>query len=269
MFMRPKIQLRSIATRVALGLATVCVAGTSVSHAQFIVYGCMPGNTLQIENQGILTTDPVIWSPGHSYTVFISGTYPIAGSACPNTDLSVTEWPKYPDLFEFGPSPQYIHLSKLTWVNSTTTTFDVSVDSGAPTGMIILYLTGAFGYWDYWGVSIQPSPPPNPPSPSPPPPQACPTPALDPNTPVTPDTWIPGKTYQIKVKGTGFTTQAASSLPNCPATTITLSVKTGSVNLSNIVVVDPTTITATVAPAGTDPGETVDIMLWGPPPSVN
>jgi hypothetical protein len=40
-------------------------------------------------------------------------------------------------------------------------------------------------------------------------------------------------------------------------------VDTGTVTISNVIVVDSATITATVAPADTDPDETAEVVLWG------
>jgi pimeloyl-ACP methyl ester carboxylesterase len=266
MSMRPKIRLGSFATRAVLVLAILRLACASISHAQFIDFACMPDNSLQTDKEGLIYMDPVVWAPGHSYTVTITGTFPIAVN-CTDTEVSVSawEWPDAPDWWEIGPGANYINLSNLTWVSATQTTFDVSVDGGAPSGNLFFELASVPGFENYWQVAIQPPPPPNPPSPPPGPQLPCPNPVLDPDNPVTPDTWLPGQTYQITVKGTGFTTKAMSSLPYCPATTITLSVKTGTVDLTNIVVVNSTTITATVAPAKTDPGEPVTIMIWGPP----
>ena len=260
MSVRPKTGSRSFATRTVLGLAVLCLACPSASRAQCV---SAPANSVTLQDQGTVSIYPFVWAPGHSYTVTITGTYP-TGFGAPTycLGLSAWQWPDYPDYYQVGGYDSNIQISNPTWVSPTVTTFDVSVNSNAPTGKDFLELQVPGGE-DFWGILIQP--PPAPTQPSPPPPAPCATPALDPTNPVTPDTWIPGKTYNITVKGTGFTTQAASSLPNCPATTITVSVPTGSVALSNIVVVDSSTITAAVTPAGTDPGETANITLWGPP----
>ncbi len=260
MSVRPKTGSRSFATRTVLGLAVLCLACASVSRAQCV---SAPANSVTLQDQGTVSIYPFVWAPGHSYTVTITGTYP-TGFGAPTycLGLSAWQWPDYPDYYQVGGYDSNIQISNPTWVSPTVTTFDVSVNSNAPTGKDFLELQVPGGE-DFWGILIQP--PPAPTQPSPPPPAPCATPALDPTNPVTPDIWIPGRTYNITVKGTGFTTQATSSLPQCPATTITVTVPTGSVALSNIVVVDSSTITATVTPAGTDPGETADITLWGPP----
>jgi pimeloyl-ACP methyl ester carboxylesterase len=247
--------------RTAQAVAVLCLLSAAVGHAQFSATACMPDNSLQIQDQGAITLTPDVWAPGHTYTVTINGTYPISDD-CVLSEVSVSawQWPGYPNYLDTGAGATFITLSNLAWVNSTVTTFDVSVASDAPTGPIFLALRSTFG-WDFWGVSIQPPAPPTPPAPPPPP--TCQTPAFAPSSPVTPDTWIPGETYQITVKGTGFTT-AADATSSCPTTQITISVDTGSVDLSNVVVVDSTTINATVTPADTDPGETAEVQLWGP-----
>src|SRR5580658_10074512 len=206
MSMRPKIRLGSFATRAVLVLAILRLACASISHAQFIDFACMPDNSLQTDKEGLIYMDPVVWAPGHSYTVTITGTFPIAVN-CTDTEVSVSawEWPDAPDWWEIGPGANYINLSNLTWVSATQTTFDVSVDGGAPSGNLFFELASVPGFENYWQVAIQPPPPPNPPSPPPGPQLPCPNPMLDPDNPVTPDTWIPGKTYQITIKGTGFT----------------------------------------------------------------
>ena len=260
MSVRPKTGSRSFATRTVLGLAVLCLACASVSRAQCV---SAPANSVTLQDQGTVSIYPFVWAPGHSYTVTITGTYP-TGFGAPTycLGLSAWLWPDYPDYYQVGGYDSNIQISNPTWVSPTVTTFDVSVNSNAPTGNVFLELQVPGGE-DFWGILIQP--PPAPTQPSPPPPAPCATPALDPTNPVTPDTWIPGNTYNITVKGTGFTTQAASSLPHCPATTITVGANTGTIELSNIVVVDSTTITATVTPADTDPGELVTLYLWGPP----
>jgi len=63
--------------------------------------------------------------------------------------------------------------------------------------------------------------------------------------------------------GSGFTTAAmAAANSNCTANQLTVSVPTGSVTLSNVVIMDSTKITATVQPVQTDPTETATLILW-------
>jgi hypothetical protein len=275
MSMRLKIRLGTFARCAVLGLAIWCLAGAAAARAQFIDFAELPCNNLNVDQTPQL--EPRIVTAGHSYNATISGPYKIGGqwlenenivcSGGVNAAISAWDWPGYPDPYGTGAGAQYIHLSDLTWVSPTLTTFNVSIDSDAPQGPVFFEIDPSNGSYLYlWSLIIQPVPPP--PQPTPPnqgPNLPCPTPKFDPNNPVTPDTWIPGQTYDIMVKGTGFTVQAGSSLPSCPATTITLTVQNGSVTLSNIVVVDPNTITAKVTPANTDPAETAYVSLWGPP----
>jgi len=68
----------------------------------------------------------------------------------------------------------------------------------------------------------------------------------------------------ITIVGSGFTNAAmAAANSNCTANQLTVSVPTGSVTLSNIVIMDSTKITATVQPVQTDPTETATLILWG------
>jgi len=118
-------------------------------------------------------------------------------------------------------------------------------------------------YFWLWGSTIEPPSPPPQPYPS----ASCPTPAFAPvtaTTPVSPGVWFAGKTYDIVITGSGFTTPANAS-DSCFATQIGVSVNTGSVALSNVIVVNSTTITATVAPAETDPAEMAEVQLYGGP----
>jgi hypothetical protein len=243
-------------------------------HAQFMATGCAPANDLQFKDQGYLVGNPVIWAPGHSYTFTIDGTYSIKlrgyDGGCPDVAVSAWEWPApwgpNPSGEGVGPAAQYIHLSNLTYVNPTLTTVTASVDADAPIGYIQLMLVGDADGYAFWGIDIKVPPPPPAPGPISPPQASCPTPAFAPvtaTTPVSPSVWFAGKKYPIVITGTGFTTPAKAT-DSCPATQITVSVETGSVALSEVRVVDSTTITAVVEPAETDPAETAEVNLWGP-----
>jgi hypothetical protein len=94
-------------------------------------------------------------------------------------------------------------------------------------------------------------------------PAFCPTPEFAPESPLTPDTWVPGTTVQITVKGAGFTT-AAEATKSCPATVITAEMNGNSVALSNVTVLNSTTITATAKVSADLPGGLVNVLLWGP-----
>jgi hypothetical protein len=95
---------------------------------------------------------------------------------------------------------------------------------------------------------------------------SCPMPALAAESPLTPDTWLPGATVQITVRGSGFTT-ATDATKACRATMVTAEMNGRSIELSNLRVVNSTTITATVKVPDDLPGGLVNIMLWGSDPS--
>jgi hypothetical protein len=266
--------MKVAAVRTLQAMTLIALLSAPLSHAQFMTQACAPINNISWRDQGELQAIPVIWSPGHTYTVSLIGAFSITsllGSDCPDIAVSEWEWPDYPNYDEIGPPAQYIHLSNLTYVSSTLTTFTASVDGGAPFGYVELMLKSSSEGYAFWGVAIEPPAPPTPPSPPlppppPPPPAPCPTPAfapVSPNTPVSPSVWFAGKTYPIVITGTGFTTPA-NATDSCPATQITVSVDTGSVALSDVTVLNSTTITATAEPADTDPAETAEVNLWGP-----
>lgn len=94
----------------------------------------------------------------------------------------------------------------------------------------------------------------------------CPMPMLDAESPLSPDTWIPGTTFKLAIKGTGFTT-AADATKTCPATVVTAAMHGASIPLSNLTVVNSTMITATVSVSADLPGGLVNVSLWGPDPS--
>ena len=267
-------RMKVAAVRTLQAMTLIALLSAPLSHAQFMAQACAPINNISWRDQGELQAIPVIWSPGHTYTVSLIGAFSITsllGSDCPDIAVSEWEWPDYPNYDEIGPPAQYIHLSNLTYVSSTLTTFTASVDGGAPFGYVELMLKSSSEGYAFWGVAIEPPAPPTPPSPPlppppPPPPAPCPTPAfapVSPNTPVSPSVWFAGKTYPIVITGTGFTTPA-NATDSCPATQITVSVDTGSVALSDVTVLNSTTITATAEPADTDPAETAEVNLWGP-----
>lgn len=95
-----------------------------------------------------------------------------------------------------------------------------------------------------------------------PPSSACPEPTID---SVSPSTWIAGATYQLTIKGTGFVSRADAT-KFCRATLLTVNVKAGTVKLSNLKVLNPTTMTATITAADTDPEEPAQVILWWHPP---
>jgi hypothetical protein len=79
----------------------------------------------------------------------------------------------------------------------------------------------------------------------------CPTPKPATTNALLPKTWFAGESYDITITGTGFNPTA---FPGCPVTPVVAKAGSGStVSLSNVVVVSPTQITATVTPGASDP----------------
>ena len=271
---------KKVSTCFLQAMTIVFLLSAFVGHAQSATGGCIPVNNVPFGDMSVgLYSDA--WVQGQTVTAYLDGTYPVGGvSGCNNVNVSAWEWedvtpnnmdcttdygPDYEYYCHIGPSDPYVELSNLTYVSPTVTTFTVSVAGDAPPGPVFIVLrssTTGVQYFAYWVFSIQARTPPNPPYPLPP--QACPTPAFASENPVSPDTWFAGKEYPIVITGTGFTTPA-NATDSCPATQITVSVDTGSVKLSDVVVLNSTTITAMVKPADTDPAETAEVNLWGPP----
>ncbi|MGA9669513.1 MAG: hypothetical protein WBQ94_09910, partial [Terracidiphilus sp.] len=273
---------KSIARRSLLAITFIFPACTAVCHAQWLVSACMPTNDIPFEIQGPqLSVRGVL--PGHSYTVSITGGYSIGNSigigewGCPNVQIAAYDLVRTPYSIDFGGPNPYVTLSDLKQESATLTTFTLTIAPGAPSEDFYLmfntsvFSTGLGQNWYYWIVSIEPPiPPPTPPAPVPPPTSNsnCLTPTLAPVSPVTPDVWFAGEKTPIVITGTNFTTEANSS-ESCPPTPVTVNVNTGSVTLSDVIVVNPTTITATVEPVDTDPAETAQVVLWGPPAGVD
>jgi len=88
---------------------------------------------------------------------------------------------------------------------------------------------------------------------------ACPFPTI---TSLLPKTWFAGKSYPITITGTGFITQANATAA-CPENQVFAETGTGSAGLSNVTVVSPTLITATVTPDTNDPTENAAIEVKG------
>ena len=85
----------------------------------------------------------------------------------------------------------------------------------------------------------------------------CPKPTV---TQILPRIWFAGESYPITITGTGFVT-AANASASCPVTPVSLITASGiSASLSNVTVVSPTQITATVTPAASDPTSIVAIL---------
>jgi hypothetical protein len=174
--------------------------------------------------------------------------------------LNIWQWPQFPTDYSEGPPETNINLSNFHYIDAKHIGFTATVTAGASTGVVDqLDLIGPSGRW-VWPIFIEPkSPPPAPGAPSGPT-SSCNLPSI---SSVIPDTWIAGKTYPIKIMGSGFSSDAqAAANPNCPANQLTVTVPTGSVTVSGVHVVSSTEIDATVAPANTDPAEQATLYLY-------
>jgi hypothetical protein len=136
----------------------------------------------------------------------------------------------------------------------------MSIASSAPSGYFYLAITGnvpspdalvAVNPYAWWLQSVMVYTP----APSPPTPPVCPTPAI---TSVTPDVWFAGKSYNVNIKGTGFTNTAS-----CPAPQVNIDDASGNtISYSSASVVNATKIVATaVAPPANTPAETVCVTV--------
>lgn len=265
---------RTVVRRSLNAMTLVVLMSGFACYAQF-TDTCMPINDLRFDTRGEITDPsgniiwttmwPIVWAPGKTYEVSIKGGFPVASypssgsSGCPNVFISAWQWADAPNPYEVGAISQDVTLSNLTYVSPTLSTFTASVSSSAQPGEHVFFQLNAWiGYLLYWDVDIQPPPPPV--QPSPPLTPRCSVPTI---ASVTPATWLAGETYPITVTGTGFTT-AANATDSCPISVITVSVNAGTVTLSNVNVIDSTTITATVTPADTDPEEPAEVILWAP-----
>ena len=86
----------------------------------------------------------------------------------------------------------------------------------------------------------------------------CPFPTI---ASVSPSTWFAGVTYQVVVKGTGFTSRDHATA-SCPATYVTASSQPGSAMLFNATVINSTTIVGTVSTPETDSEQTANVAIW-------
>ncbi len=184
----------------------------------------------------ITSITPNTWNAGQAYNVTITGnnfvTTPNATELCsanmdgkssPNTLINV-----------IAPSGSKIVVSNVNILSETQITATIAPPIGEPTETANFQMYG--GYQAVWGsIPVQVV--------------GCPKPSV---TQLLPKTWFAGESYPITITGTGFTTQA-NATSSCPVTPVAIKTASGSsVSLSNVTVVSPTQITATVEPAASD-----------------
>jgi hypothetical protein len=244
---------KAIATRSLHAMTLKLFVSVALCHAQSEAHTCMPANDLQMspntQGQYSISFDPVIWTPGHTYTVSIKGAFSIhlgsAESGCQDVHLSALEWPNYPAPLEAASANSYVILRDLTYVSPKLSTFKASVAANAPTGTIQLSLSAGPGFQQFTEVHIQlpvPRTPPSPPSS-----YTCPMVTI---ASLSPPLWMAGIENPTVIKGSGFTSEAtASCIPTqIDVTPDTASRKSRIHQLSKVRTVDSTTIVAVITP---------------------
>lgn len=91
---------------------------------------------------------------------------------------------------------------------------------------------------------------------------SCPRPTI---VSVSPYTWPAGGTYQVTIKGTGFTSPE-NSTASCPVPWFTAHTDADAATLLNTTVLNATTVVGTVTSTETGPGGAAFIQIWYPPP---
>jgi len=244
---------KAIATRSLPAITLNSLVFAALCHAQSQAHTCMPANDLPISpntpGQYSISFDPVAWTPGHTYTVSIKGAFPIhpgpAESGCMDVHLSAFKWPNYPAPLKAASASSYVILSDLTYVGPKLSTFKASVAANAPTAIIQLSLSAGPGFQQFTEIHIQPPAPRT--RPSPPPSFTCPMVII---ASISPGAWMAGIENPTVIKGSGFTSEATAS---CIATQIDVTPDTASpkgriYQLSEVRIVDSTTIVAVITP---------------------
>ncbi len=185
----------------------------------------------------IASITPNTWSAGDIYNIAIAGTNFIANSAntagCPAAPVSIST-----------PSGTVVALSNVTDVSATQITATVAPPASEPSETATVTV-GTAPYTGTGTAQIVAS---------------CPTTVF---ASVLPRTWFAGESYPLTITGTGFIT-AANATASCPVTPVSLVTQSGvSASLSNITVVSPTQITATVTPDASDPTSIVAVEVGG------
>ncbi|MGD0789490.1 MAG: hypothetical protein ABR898_16050 [Terracidiphilus sp.] len=244
---------KAIATRSLPAIALNFLVSAALCHARSEAHSCLPANSLPMSSstQGeySISFDPVIWAPGHTYTVSIKGAFPIrmgpAESGSQDVHLSAFEWPIYPAPLTAASAESYVILSKLTYVSPKLSTFKAVVSANAPTGAVQLSLSADPGFQQFTGIHIQPPAPRT--SPSPQSSFTCPMVTI---ASLSPSAWMAGIENPTVIKGSGFTSEATAS---CIATQIVITSDAASptgriFRLSKVRIVDSTTILAVITP---------------------
>ena len=181
--------------------------------------------------------------------------------------------PKYTDTAVIWDGIPYTYdIANTTYVDPMNVSFNVTIGDAPPETDLLMLSCMNCMFRDQVAYEISINPPPATPGPP-----SCPMPAFanvspitnpvpPPGTPagVAPYTWIAGKTYDITINGKNFITKSAAS-ETCPETQVGIFAPSGETLLqSSPNVISSTQITATVAPAASDPTETATVSLSAP-----
>jgi len=239
---------KAVATRFFQAMTLIALISAVVCRSQNEATACFPenGNPPTIGNDcGISFSSPMpcmnggVMAPNTTSTMYIRGSIPTSGG-CPDIFLFAADWDG--NMWSLGGAPDpYVSLSNFQYLSPTLSSFTLSI-GGAPPGnqlQIQLY-TARYSIYTY-DFSIEPPAPPMPPAPSQPNPN-CPTITI---ASVTPSLWMEGVDNPIIITGSGFTSAPEG---DCEATQVSASVP-----ISNIKIVDGSTITAVVTPPAIGP----------------
>jgi len=176
------------------------------------------------------------WIVGQTYNVTITGTgfttTANATSSCPVNTVTVTT-----------PSGAIVALSNISVVSKTQITATVAPPIGETTETATVTVSGTPAATTTAQII------------------GCPSPTI---TSISPSTWMEGLGTLPEITGSGFITSDKATA-SCPMTTLTVTVPTGNVTVSNIQIESDTTISFTEVPDAKDPTETATITVGTAP----
>lgn len=218
----------------------------AVSHAQ---YGCWNGPVNPIP-QNAISMSPQYWAPGTNFPVVLTspgGYFPGPGLFWANnyvlTAASLTGGYEGQPLLADDP---YVSPAALTWVNSTTITFNVTVLPGAPIeNDAWLMACGALEV--YIGLGAPQITP-------------CAVPRTAPViSSISPAIWPAGVTTTVTVTGSNFIPWNDPNGCNPTILTATAPTESGGMNIVIKTFASTTQFTAAVTPLAADPAETATV----------
>jgi hypothetical protein len=201
-------------------------------------------NGSQVGN--LVTWSPQYWAPGQ--TVPVTLTDPLGlfvGGYSPSQSYYFVITQASYNAGSYTAEDPNVTVANLQYVNPTTISFQATVASGAPIGR------DAFSLWCPLISEIEVAP------------SIFITPCAVAATPTitslqsTPSVWVAGQSTTVTISGTNFMPNGNAN--GCAPTELSISVPTGSVPWSSMVVASPTQITVTVSPAASDPAESATV----------